>query len=101
MAKYILTSKVTGKTVLTPGTPVDLSAEQAAHPFWKNRVRKADSGARLEPATPSASTGEKKPTKADIAKRLKELEIDFDGRKSAEELAELLPDGDPLKSATE
>jgi len=37
------------------------------------------------------------PAKKEIAKRLKELGIDFDGRKPAEELAAMLPDGDPLK----
>ena len=54
MAKYILTAKVTGKTVLMPGTPVELSEKQAEHPLWKNRVRKADGEAKLEVATPEA-----------------------------------------------
>ena len=54
MSKYILTAKVTGKTVLMPGTPVDLSDSQAAHPFWKGRVRKADGEVKLEVATPEA-----------------------------------------------
>ncbi len=72
------------------------------HPALKANVRPLrGQAAELVPATPSASASGKKPTKGEIAKRLKELEIGFDGRKNAEELAELLPDGDPLKPATE
>lgn len=72
------------------------------HPALKANVRPLrGQAAELVPATPSASTGDKKPSKADIAKRLKELDIDFDGRKNAEELVELLPDGDPMKPTTE
>lgn len=72
------------------------------HPALRANVRPLrGQAAELVPATPSAPAGGKKPTKGEIAKRLKELEIEFDGRKNAEELAELLPDGDPLKPATE
>lgn len=72
------------------------------HPALKSNVRPLrGEAAELVPATPSASASGKKPTKGEIAKRLKELEIDFDGRKSGEELSELLPDGDPLKPAIE
>ena len=72
------------------------------HPSLKSNVRPLNGqAAELVPATPAAGTGSKAPVKGDIAKRLKELGIDFDGRKSADELAELLPDGDPLKAATE
>lgn len=71
------------------------------HPSLKANVRPLrGQAAELVPATPSATSGDKKPAKGDIAKRLKELGVDFDGRKNAEELAELLPDGDPLKTAT-
>jgi len=69
------------------------------HPALKANVRPLrGEAAELVPTTPG---GSKPPAKGAIAKRLKELEIEFDGRKSAEELAALLPDGDPLKPATE
>lgn len=72
------------------------------HPALKSNVRPVKGeAAELVPATPDAGNGGKAPTKGDIAKRLKELSIEFDGRKSGEELAALLPDGDPLKPATE
>jgi hypothetical protein len=79
----------------------DVVTLKKLHPSLKANVRPLRSkAAGLLPATPDAGTG-KMASKGDIAKRLKELEIGFDGRKSAEELAELLPDGDPLKPATE
>jgi hypothetical protein len=63
------------------------------HPALKTNVRPIQGGAaKLEPATPGGA-----PKKGDIIKRLKELEIEFDGRASADDLAALLPDGDPLK----
>ena len=72
------------------------------HPALKSNVRPLRGEvAELVPATPNASTGSKVPTKGEIAKRLKELEIKFDGRLGAEELAALLPDGDPLKPAAQ
>ena len=68
------------------------------HPALKTNVRPiGDEAAELVPATP----GGKPPAKGEIAKRLKGLGIEFDGRKSAEELAALLPDGDPLKPVAE
>lgn len=80
------------------GAIVDL---KHLHPALKTNVRPiGGEAAELVPATPSA-TGNKPPTKGEIAKRLKELGIEFDGRKSAEELAALLPDGDPLKPVAE
>lgn len=79
------------------GAVVDL---KHLHPALKANVRPLHGeAAELVPATPGA--GAKPPTKGEIAKRLKELEIEFDGRKSAEELVALLPDGDPLKPAAE
>lgn len=60
-------------------------------------AEEAGAAAVLVPATPGAAAG-KKPAKGDVAKRLKELGIDFDGRKSAEELLALLPDDDSLKA---
>lgn len=59
-----------------------------------------NSGSKLTPATPSAATG-KKPNKGEVIKRLKELGIEFDGRKSAEELLTLLPDDDSPKAEPE
>lgn len=77
------------------GAVVDL---KRLHPALKANVRPLHGeAAELVPATP----GDKLPKKGEIAKRLKELEIEFDGRKSAEELVALLPDGDPLKPAAE
>lgn len=71
------------------------------HPALKTNVRLIGGEvAELVPATFDPA-GNKPPTKGAIAKRLKELQIEFDGRKSAEELAALLPDGDPLKPTTE
>lgn len=74
------------------------------HPALKPNVRPLrGEAAGLEVATPSAGTGgdKKPPTKGEIAVRLKELGVQFDGRQSVAELAALLPDGDPLKPATE
>lgn len=80
----------------------DVVTLKTLHPALNANVRPLrGQAAELVPATPNTRTGDKKPAKADITKRLKELDIEFDGRKSAEELAELLPDGDPLKVATE
>lgn len=80
----------------------DVVEMEKLHPALKSHVRPLKgAAAELVPATPAAGTGSKAPVKGDIAKRLKELGIDFDGRKSADELAELLPDGDPLKVVTE
>lgn len=79
----------------------DVVTFKKLHPALRANVRPLHGqAAELVPATPYTLTGDKKPAKADITKRLKELDIEFDGRKSAEELAELLPDGDPLKVAT-
>lgn len=55
-------------------------------------------GPNLIPATPDAPSGDRK---GDIAKRLTELGIEFNGRLGADKLAELLPDNDPLKPAAE
>ncbi|WP_298016690.1 hypothetical protein [uncultured Castellaniella sp.] len=79
------------------GAVVDL---KHLHPALKTNVRPiGGEAAELVPATPGA--GGKPPTKGEIAKRLKELGIEFDGRQSAAELLTLLPDGDPLKTAAE
>jgi len=53
----------------------------------------------LTPATPGAADMSEKDRKALIVARLKELKVEHDGRKGADELATLLPDGDPLKPA--
>ncbi|WP_315136347.1 hypothetical protein [Achromobacter marplatensis] len=53
----------------------------------------------LTPATPGAPDMNEKDRKALIVARLKELKVEHDGRKGADELATLLPDGDPLKPA--
>lgn len=54
----------------------------------------------LTPATPGATDLNEKDRKALIVARLKELKVEHDGRKGADELAALLPDGEPLKPAT-
>lgn len=51
-------------------------------------------GVKLIPATPTAQSGDRKGI---IAKRLKELDIEFNGRLGADKLAELMPD-DELKA---
>ncbi|WP_313397140.1 hypothetical protein [Stutzerimonas nitrititolerans] len=85
----------------------DVVEFEKLHPVLKANVSPIKGkAAELTPASPGAANGgdkatAKAPTKGDIAKRLKELEIQFDGRKSAEELAVLLPDGDPLKPKAE
>ncbi|WP_045952824.1 hypothetical protein [Achromobacter xylosoxidans] len=104
-AKYVLLRKIIGAEVLLPGAVIELSPEQAAHPLYRTRVRKADDGVSLVPATPGAGAdgagaGGADQEKGDVKGRLKELGIKYDGRKSAEELVSLLPDGDPLKPAT-
>ena len=72
------------------------------HPALKSNVRPLKGqAAELVAATPDATTGAKLPAKGAVAKRLKDLEIDFDGRKGVEELIVLLPDGDPLKPAAQ
>ncbi|WP_026384705.1 hypothetical protein [Achromobacter xylosoxidans] len=53
----------------------------------------------LTPATPGSTDVNEKDRKALIVARLKELKVEHDGRKGADELAALLPDGDPLKPA--
>lgn len=55
MANYILTSRIFGKEVMQPGDAIELTAEQAAHPFYRTRVRKADPVVNLEPATPKSA----------------------------------------------
>lgn len=80
---------------VSKGDVVDL---KHLHPALKANVRPLHGeAAKLDPATPSAAVKSKLPAKGQIAKRLKELGIEFDGRKNADELAVLLPDGDPLK----
>ncbi|GAB1837142.1 hypothetical protein MyNCGM121_39220 [Achromobacter xylosoxidans] len=67
-----------------------------------DRIRAAATGGqlgKLTPATPGAPDANEKDRKALIVARLKELKVEHDGRKGADELAALLPDGDPLKAA--
>lgn len=68
-----------------------------------DRIRAAAAGGSqsgdLTPATPGATDMSEKDRKALIVARLKELKVEHDGRKGADELAALLPDGEPLKPA--
>lgn len=98
-SKYILLRKIIGAEVMLPGAVIELTPDQAAHPLYRTRVRKADDGVALVPATPGAGSDGSDQEKGDVKSRLKELGIKYDGRKSAEELVSLLPDGDPLKPA--
>lgn len=173
-SKYILLRKIIGAESLLPGAVIELSPEQAAHPLYRTRVRKADGDSKvgalsvdvtvtataeaerileqakravegmaadahaeaerivsaaqdeadrilkdardeadriradassgsqpgeLTPATPGGPDMNEKDRKALIVARLKELKVEHDGRKGADELATLLPDGDPLKPA--
>ena len=95
-SKYITTRKIIGVKVIPIGSVLELTEEQANHPLYRTRVRKADSTVQLEAASPAASTGEKE-RKGKIIAKLKELKIDFDGRKNADELGALLPP-DELKA---
>lgn len=70
------------------------------HPALKSNVRPLKGViAELVPATPKAAVPKKDDgeRKGVIAKRLKELNVQFDGRKNAEELAALLPEGELKK----
>lgn len=78
----------------------DVVETDKLHPALKPNVRLLSGDVvKLTPATPSAAAG--KPSKGDVAKRLKELGIKFDGRGSLEDLQALLPEGDPLKPKAE
>lgn len=68
------------------------------HPSLKANVIPLDDDPTLEPATPAAGTGNAgNDRKSVIVARLKELNIEFDGRKGAEDLAALLPNGEMEK----
>nr|MBO2511805.1 hypothetical protein [Gammaproteobacteria bacterium] len=75
----------------------DVVEIKTLHPALKPNVRAlpGDAG-QLVPAVAQSAPG-----KGDIAKRLKELGIKFDGRGSLEDLQALLPEGDPLKPKAE
>ena len=90
-SKYILLRKMIGAEVLLPGSVIELTPDQAAHPLYRTRVRKADDGVALVPATPGAGSGVAEQEKGDVKSRLKELGIKYDGRKGADELVALLP----------
>lgn len=75
----------------------DVVVLDEVHPALKANVRALKGqAAELVPSTPAASTGEKE-RKGKIIAKLKELKIDFDGRKNADELGALLPP-DELKA---
>ncbi|WP_313449945.1 hypothetical protein [Pseudescherichia sp.] len=73
----------------------DIVEFESLNPAFKSNVRLmcGEAGGTLNPATPVAisNPGDRKGV---IAKRLKDLGIEFDGRKGADELASLLPDGE-------
>lgn len=75
------------------GDVVDL---EEVHPVIKANVRAIKGqAAELDPSTPAGTSDkERQLDKGVIAKRLKELEIEFDGRKGADDLAALLPEGE-------
>jgi len=83
MAKYIALRKIHGKRAVEVGEVIELTESQAKHPLYQGRVRRHDGDVNLDPATPS---------KAAIIEQLKAQFIEFDGRKSAEDLAALLPE---------
>ena len=63
--------------------------------FLSNVKSTSRDGAKLTPATPAAVCRKLEgKDKGVIIERLKELKIDYDGRKSADELAALLPEGE-------
>ena len=73
----------------------DIVEFESLNPAFKTNVRlmRGEAGVALTPATPAATSnpGDRKGV---VAKRLKELGIEFDGRKGADELASLLPEGE-------
>lgn len=72
----------------------DVFETEKLHPSLKSNVRPIKGqAAELVPATPGAKT-EPANRKSAVCKRLKELEIQFDGRKGVDELIELLPEGE-------
>ena len=78
----------------------DVVETDKLHPALKPNVRKLQ-GATAAQLTPALSLPIAGVTKDEVAKRLKELDIEFDGRKGLDELQALLPDGDPLKPKAE
>lgn len=85
MAKYEVIRPWHG---VKKGDQVEIKGE--LHPAIKANVRQV-SAAQLDPAT----QGDRKEA---VVARLNELGIEHDARKGVAKLAELLPDGDPLKS---
>lgn len=56
--KYILTRKLHAKEPMVPGDAIELTADQAAMPMYRNRVRLAG-GAEIEvEASPEGEKGE-------------------------------------------
>lgn len=74
----------------------DVVTLKSLHPSLKPNVRPISEAASLEVATPGAPSApaDGKPL---IIARLKELKIGFDGRKGADDLAALLPEGELQK----
>lgn len=57
--KYILTRKIIAKDVLQPGSIIELSAERAASPMYRNRVTPYDAALEVEQeAEPSGEENE-------------------------------------------
>jgi len=78
----------------------DVVETDKLHPALKSNVRVLPGGSGdLVPAVAQPASGD--PSKGDVAKRLKELGVKFDGRGSLEDLQALLPEGDPLKPKAE
>lgn len=73
----------------------DVVQLETVHPALKSHVRKLSdkASAQLTPATPDATT-DAKTRKEKITARLTELGIEYDGRKSADDLAAQLPEGE-------
>lgn len=69
---------------------------KSLHPSLKPNVRPISEAAALEVATPGAPSVPAEGKQLIIA-RLKELKIGFDGRKGADDLAALLPEGELQK----
>lgn len=87
MAKYEVVRPWHG---VSAGDIVDL---KEVHPSLKSHVRLMKGAvAELVPATPTQT--KETDRKSVIVARLKELEIKFDGRKGADDLSVLLPEGE-------
>lgn len=93
---YVVTRKILGGKGRKPGDVLQLTAEVAASPLYRNRVRAADV-VRAGKASDSADDEEALKAAEDrkiVTDRLRELNISYHGKNSFDKLVSLLPDGE-------